>query len=58
MKERVKQSPDIIWVIEPIHTYTDGLFSNVSQEINFFAYGLDFYHLQQKEDLLKESKIA
>lgn len=47
-----KQSPDnIISVIKPIHTCTNGLF-NVSQEINFLAYELNFHHLQQKEDLL------
>ena len=29
---------------------------SVSQDINFFAYGLDFYHLQQKKDLLTKSQ--
>ena len=29
---------------------------SVSQDINFFAYGLDSYHLQQKKDLLTKSQ--
>ena len=29
---------------------------SVSQDINFFAYGVDFYHLQQKKDLLTKSQ--
>ena len=29
---------------------------SVSQDINFFAYGVDFYHLQQKKNLLTKSQ--
>ena len=28
----------------------------MSQDINFFAYGVDFYHLQQKKNLLTKSQ--